>query len=211
MWTRARVLRCSCYICGSAPVLSSVASSIWSSIANSSSGYIICSAMHYRVQSLLGARTLLRQALEREIRDFDKDRGARIKAAQDKLKKAKAAAEAGRKALRAAESALATAEAERDAAGGENEALVKQIEAVQQAVAGAWMWNVASAGRWCHGRKGFGTEPCPVWPPACVSSCPPRAWPCLRKDGGRKRAGLCLTLCVMLHCSRGGGGLQAVW
>ncbi|KAG2446681.1 hypothetical protein HYH02_008249 [Chlamydomonas schloesseri] len=77
------------------------------------------------------------KALEKEIRDFDKDRGGRIKSAQDKLKKAKATAEAARKALRAAESALAAAEAERDAAGGEREALAKQIEAAQEAVAAA--------------------------------------------------------------------------
>ncbi|GFR44483.1 hypothetical protein Agub_g5746 [Astrephomene gubernaculifera] len=79
----------------------------------------------------------LAKSLEREIRDFDKDRGARIKAAQDKLKKAKSAAEAARKALRIVETALAKAQAERDAAGGEKDALLGQITAAQQSVANA--------------------------------------------------------------------------
>ncbi|KXZ47638.1 hypothetical protein GPECTOR_34g797 [Gonium pectorale] len=78
----------------------------------------------------------LAKSLEREIRDFDKDRGARIKAAQDKLKKAKAAAESARKELRAAETALAAAQAERDAAGGEQEALQAQVAAAEQTIAG---------------------------------------------------------------------------
>ncbi|GLC36640.1 hypothetical protein PLESTB_000125000 [Pleodorina starrii] len=77
------------------------------------------------------------KSLEREIRDFDKDRGARIKAAQDKLKKAKAAVEAARKALRAAEAAFARAQQERDAAGGEKESVQKQIQEAQQSSAGA--------------------------------------------------------------------------
>ncbi len=76
------------------------------------------------------------QTLEREIRDFEKDRGARTKAAQDKLKKAKAAVEAGRKELRAAEAALAAAVEERDAAGGEREALQQQMAKAQQSIAG---------------------------------------------------------------------------
>lgn len=74
--------------------------------------------------------------MEREIRDFDKDRGSRIKSAKDKLKKAKADAEAARKALRTAEVAVASAQAEREAAGGETESLKKQMEAAQQAIAG---------------------------------------------------------------------------
>ncbi|KAG2489543.1 hypothetical protein HYH03_011994 [Edaphochlamys debaryana] len=79
----------------------------------------------------------LAKSLEKEIRDFDKDRGARIKAAQDKLKKAKQAAEAARKALRAAEAALAAAQAERDAAGGEKQSLEGQMQAAGETIAAA--------------------------------------------------------------------------
>ncbi|GLI60880.1 hypothetical protein VaNZ11_003100 [Volvox africanus] len=84
-------------------------------------------------------KDLIEQAkeLEREIRDFQKDHGARVKAAQDKLKKAKTAAEAARKALRAAELAGVGARAEREATGGEMESLKKQIDAALQSITGA--------------------------------------------------------------------------
>lgn len=73
--------------------------------------------------------------LEREMRDFEKDRGTRIKAATDKQKKAKAALEAAKKQAKTAEAAAAAAAAEKDAAGGEREKLEEKMAGVRAAMA----------------------------------------------------------------------------
>ncbi|MEW5297617.1 MAG: hypothetical protein WDW36_000815 [Sanguina aurantia] len=75
------------------------------------------------------------QSLEREIRDFDKERGSRTQAANAKLKKSKADVEVRRKALKVTEVALVAALAELEAAGGETEGLKVQATAAAASVA----------------------------------------------------------------------------
>ncbi|KAF5843268.1 hypothetical protein DUNSADRAFT_70 [Dunaliella salina] len=73
--------------------------------------------------------------LEREIANFGREQGARLQAAKEKLKAAKAGVDRCRKALKAAEQQVAMANAERDAVGEERVGLQAKIEASTQAVA----------------------------------------------------------------------------
>ena len=76
------------------------------------------------------------QSLEREIRDFSQERGKRLKAAQDKLKKAKSDLEAARKILKLREQKLQEAVAEAEAAEKELQGLDAKIEGADKAVQG---------------------------------------------------------------------------
>jgi structural maintenance of chromosome 2 len=69
--------------------------------------------------------------LEREIRDFASERGKRLKAAQDKLKKGKSDLEGAKKTLKAKEQALQEAIAEAEAAGHESETLKVKAASVK--------------------------------------------------------------------------------
>lgn len=76
------------------------------------------------------------QALERDIANFEKDRGGRLRAAQAKVKSAKAAAEAARAALRAADAGLTAAKAEAEAAEAQLGEVGAAIDAAEAALKG---------------------------------------------------------------------------
>lgn len=76
------------------------------------------------------------QALAKEIADFDKDRGSRIKGAQAKLKAAKGAVEGAKAQLKNAQAGMAQAEAEAEAAAEERAALESQAAAAEKLVEG---------------------------------------------------------------------------
>lgn len=80
---------------------------------------------------------LWRQALERDIANFDKEKGARTKAAAAKLKAAKAALEQAKAALKAAEAALVAAAAEGEAAEKERGEVQEQIAAAGSTLTGS--------------------------------------------------------------------------
>ena len=73
------------------------------------------------------------QELTHAIANFDKERGARIKAAQAKIGAAKKAVEGAKKALKAAQAALQGALAEAEAADCERAALGEQLAAARKA------------------------------------------------------------------------------
>ncbi len=76
------------------------------------------------------------QALEKEIAGFESKKDSYIKAAQSKLKAAKAASEAAKKVLKAKAGALSEAVAEGEAAATERASLTAQLEAAEKTVAG---------------------------------------------------------------------------
>jgi len=78
----------------------------------------------------------LAKSLEREIQDFSKDRDKRLKAAQDKLKKAKSEVEARRKEVRRCEQRAQEAQAEMDAAAEEVKQLEVKVVASEQTIKG---------------------------------------------------------------------------
>lgn len=80
---------------------------------------------------------MLVQALERDISQFGKQRDGHIKAAQKKLKTAKAEVEKAKQTLKAAQQRLNEVLAEAEAAASESSTLTEQIKSAQAAIAGA--------------------------------------------------------------------------
>lgn len=76
------------------------------------------------------------QALERDIANFDKEKGTRTKSAAAKLKAAKAALEQAKAALKAAEAALVAAAAEGEAAEKERMEVQEQIASAGSTLTG---------------------------------------------------------------------------
>ena len=77
------------------------------------------------------------QALEKDISQFGKQRDGHIKAAQKKLKAAKADVEKAKQTLKAAQQRLNEVLAEAEAAASESSTLAEQIKSAQLAIAGA--------------------------------------------------------------------------
>lgn len=80
---------------------------------------------------------MLAQALERDISQFGKQRDGHIKAAQKKLKAAKADVEKAKQGLKAAQQRLNEVLAEAEAAASESSTMAEQIKSAQSAIAGA--------------------------------------------------------------------------
>eukprot|EP00955_Chlamydomonas_euryale_P098822 365172-Chlamydomonas_euryale.AAC.7 len=74
------------------------------------------------------------QSLESEIRDFASERGVRLKAAKERLRRAKAETEASRKLLKAAEAKAAALAAEAEGADAEAADLSTKAAAAEHAV-----------------------------------------------------------------------------
>ena len=79
------------------------------------------------------------QGLEQEIAQFGKQRDGHIKAAQKKLKTAKADVEKGKQGVKASQQRLNEVLAEAEAAASESSSLAEQIKAAQAAVIGKFL------------------------------------------------------------------------
>ena len=88
------------------------------------------------MQSMINIQ--IAQALERDIKNFEKERGGRLQAAQARVKAAKAGLEAARGALRGAEAALSAAHAEGEAADGQRAELAASVTLAEAALRGEW-------------------------------------------------------------------------